>query len=81
MKENFETIIKEIDEMLLLREIDKLIKKHDKKILKTNQKEETQEKTPDLTCQISIKTNKNIKEEIFELPTRRIRRTITVSCQ
>jgi hypothetical protein len=80
MTENFESIVKEIDEMLINRDIDKLIKKHEKKIKENNQKEELTEKKPYLNCKISINTKNNIKEEIFELPTRKVRRTITVSC-
>ena len=85
MIENFESIVKEIDEMLMFREIDKLIEKHEKE--KTNQKidqKDIRREQPDLTCNVSIKTKNQIKndkkEEIFELPVRRIRRTIEISC-
>ena len=79
MVENFESIVKEIDEMLMFREIDKLIKKHEKKISKFNQKHEFKEEKTDLKCQVNIRKNNQDKVEIFELPVRKVRRTIEVT--
>ena len=78
MIDDFEKVVKEIDEMLQNREIDRLIKKHDKKTI-NNKKEETSKKSDDLNCSVTIKQD-NPKEEIFELPARKIRRTIEISC-
>jgi len=78
MIDDFEKVVKEIDEMLQNREIDRLIKKHDKKTI-NNKKEETSKKSDDLNCNVTIKQD-NPKEEIFELPTRKVIRTIEVSC-
>ena len=82
MIENFESIVKEIDEMLMFREIDKLIKKHEKKIIKDDNKKETGKETHDLKCHVSIKpinNNNRNKVEIFELPVKRVKRTIEIS--
>ena len=79
MIENFESIVKEIDEMLMFREIDKLIKKHEKKIPKLDQKQIVKKEKPDLTCQVNIKTNNQDKVEIFELPVKKVSRTIELS--
>jgi len=78
MINDFEKVAKEIDEMLQNREIDRLIKKHDKKTI-NDKREETSKKLDDLNPIITIKQD-NPKEEIFELPTRKVRRTIEVSC-
>ena len=78
MIDDFEKIVKEIDEMLQNREIDRLIKKHDEKTIK-NKEKETSKKPDDLNCSVTIKQD-NPKEEIFELPVKKIIRTITVSC-
>ncbi len=78
MIDDFEKIVKEIDEMLQNREIDQLIKKHEEKTI--NKKEKETSKKPDaLNCSVTIKQD-NPKEEIFELPTRKVIRTIEISC-
>ena len=65
MNNDYESVAKEIDEMLIERQIDKLlnIKKQ-----KKNEKEGKPEKTKDFAYQISI--HQNTKEEIIELPKR-----------
>lgn len=65
MNNDYESVAKEIDEMLIERQIDKLlnIKKQ-----KKNEKEGKSEKTKDFAYQISI--HQNTKEEIIELPKR-----------
>ena len=73
MIENFESIVKEIDEMLMFREIDKLIKKHEGKKI---QKKEIK---TDLACHISIKPKNDTKEEIFELPVRKVKTIIELT--
>ena len=78
MIDDFEKVVKEIDEMLQNREIDRLIKKHDKKTI-NNKKEETSKKSDALNCSVTIKQD-NPKEEIFELPVKKIIRTIEISC-
>lgn len=78
MIEDFETVVTEIDEMLRNRDIDRLIKKHEKKT-KNKKEEESLKKSDGLNPSVKISQN-NTKEEIFELPTRRVRRTIEVSC-
>ena len=77
MIQDFETVVKEIDEMLRNKEIDRLIKNHEEKTI--IKKEEFLKKSDDLNPSVKISQN-NTKEEIFELPTRRVRRTIEVSC-
>ena len=76
MIDDFEKVVREIDEMLQNREIDRLIKKHDQECIK---KEETSKKSDDLNCSVTIKQD-NPKEEIFELPVKKIIRTIEISC-
>jgi hypothetical protein len=78
MTEYFEKVVKEIDEMLLFREIDKLIKKHEEKTIK-NIQEKISIKKEENNSDLIINHN-NTKEEIFELPTKKIKRTIEVSC-
>jgi hypothetical protein len=78
MIDDFEKIVKEIDEMLQNREIDRLIKKHDEKTIK-NKEKETSKKPDDLNYSVTIKQD-NPKEEIFELPVKKIIRTIEISC-
>jgi len=78
MINDFEKVAKEIDEMLRNKEIDQLIKKHEEKTI-NDKREETSKKLDDLNPIITIKQD-NPKEEIFELPTRKVRRTIEVSC-
>ena len=78
MIEDFETVVTEIDEMLRNREIDRLIKKHEEKTI-NKKEEESLKKSDDLNPSVKISQN-NTKEEIFELPTKRVRRTIEVSC-
>ena len=85
MIENFESIVKEVDEMLMFREIDKLIKKHEKEKnkIKINKIKYNLIQKTDLKCQVKIKSKSQIKndtkEEIFELPVRRVRRTIEIA--
>ena len=65
--EDYESIVKEIDEMLAIREIDKFLDERERK--KNTEKEEMKvepEKSKVLSCQIVI--CENTKEEIFELP-------------
>ena len=67
MNRDYESIVKEIDEMLVIREIDKFLDKIEKK--KNKEKEERKvepEKSKVFPCQVVI--CKNTKEEIFELP-------------
>jgi len=66
MNKDYKSVVKEIDEMLIERQIDKLlnikkqnkIKQHDKKI--------ELKKTKDFTCKLYI--HENNKEEIIKLP-------------
>jgi len=67
MNGDYKSIVKEIDEMLAIREIDKFLDKIEKK--KNKEKEERKvepEKSKVLPCQVVIYENN--KEEIFELP-------------
>ena len=67
MNGDYKSIVKEIDEMLAIREIDKFLDKIEKK--KNKEKEERKvepEKSKVLPCQVVI--CENTKEEIFELP-------------
>ena len=78
MNRDFEKVVKEIDEMLLFREIDQLIIKHEKK---TKEKKEIKS----LIESNNYKPVKNLKSsdskvEIFEFPTKKITKTIKVSC-
>ena len=67
MNRDYESIVKEIDEMLTIREIDKFLDKIEKK--KNKEKEERKvepKKSKAPPCQVVI--CENAKEEIFELP-------------
>ena len=67
MNGDYESMVKEIDEMLAVREIDKFLDKIEKK--KNEKKEERKvepKKSKALLCQVVI--YENTKEEIFELP-------------
>ena len=67
MNRDYESIVKEIDEMLAIREIDKFLDKIEKK--KNKEKEERKvepKKSKVPPCQVVI--CENTKEEIFELP-------------
>jgi hypothetical protein len=75
LNRDFEKVVKEIDEMLLFREIDQLIKKHEKKTLDIKNMKKSENIKPIHTINPS-----NQKVEIFELPTRKIIKTIKVSC-
>ena len=77
---NYESIVKEIDEMLFFREIDELIKKHDKKKEEIKQKKDNYKDRLDEKQDFEIQPINNSKEEIFEFPVKKIRRTIEVSC-
>ena len=62
---DYKSITKEIDKMLMERQIDKLINKKQRKNRKEKEELETN-KSIDLTCKIAI--SKNTEEEIIELP-------------
>ena len=67
MNRDYKSLVKEIDEMLAIREIDKFLDKIEKK--KNKEKEERKvepKKSKVLPCQVAI--YENTKEEIFELP-------------
>ena len=75
MNRDFEKVVKEIDEMLLFREVDQLLKKHEKKTLDIKNVKKSEDIKP-----IHTINHSNQKVEIFELPTRKIIKTIKVSC-
>ena len=75
MNRDFEKVVKEIDEMLLFREIDQLLKKHEKKPLDIKNMKKSEDIKPNQAINPS-----NQKVEIFELPTKKIIKTIKVSC-
>ena len=62
---DYKSITKEIDKMLMERQIDKLLNKKQRKNRKEKEELETN-KSIDLTCKIAI--SKNTEEEIIELP-------------
>jgi len=76
--EDFDKVVKEIDEMLFFRHIDQLIKKNEEKNKKETEKK-TLDKSEDLSFRESIKQS-NKKEEIFIMHTKRIKKTIRASC-
>ena len=84
MIENYESIVKEIDEMLFLREIDKKIKDHETKKkrmeIQKDLKHDLNMKKPEIKPKVIIKSNQSNKEEIFEFPVKRVTRTIELSC-
>jgi hypothetical protein len=78
LNRDFNKVVKEIDDMLLFREVDQLLKKHEKKTnenIKTQSKKKLEDKK-----QNKIIKPPDSKVEIFELPTKRIIKTIRVSC-
>jgi hypothetical protein len=82
--EKYESIVKEIDEMLFLREIDKKIKDHETKKkrmeIKKDLKHDLNIEKPDIKPKVITRSNQGNKEEIFEFPVKRVTRTIEVSC-
>jgi hypothetical protein len=82
--ENYESIVKEIDEMLFFRKIDQLIKKHEEKKTQNNIKEDINKiqknDNQDLTNNFEYKQKNCTKEEIFEFPVKRIKKTIELTC-
>ena len=68
MNNDYKSVVKEIDEMLLEKQIDKLL--NIKKQNKNKKRKERIElkKTKDFTCQLYI--HENNKEEIIKLPKR-----------
>ena len=77
MIENFDKVVKEIDEMLFFREIDQLIKKNEEKN-KKKLEEKSLKKSKNISSKESIKKS-NKKEEIFFMPTKRMKKTIKIS--
>ena len=66
MNDDYESIIKEIDEMLLKRQIDKLLNTKKPSINKKQKKKTEQKKTKDFTYKLYI--HELNKEEIIKLP-------------
>jgi RNA recognition motif-containing protein len=67
MNRDYESMVKKIDEMLVIRKIDKFLDKIDKKKNKEREERKVEpKKSKGLPCQVVI--YENIKEEIFELP-------------
>jgi len=67
MNGDYKFIVKEIDEMLAIREIDKFLDKIEKKKNKEKEEGKVEPKKSKVTpCQVVI--CENTKEEIFELP-------------
>lgn len=80
MIENYDSIVKEIDEMLFFREIDELIKKHDTKKVEEKQKIEKYRDKQNEKQDVEIQPKYHSKEEIFEFPVRKVKKIITLSC-
>ena len=68
MNKDYKSVVKEIDEMLIERQIDKILKIKKQKKNQKNENEIELEKTKELTDQIYI--HENNKEEIIKLPKR-----------
>ena len=67
MKEDYKSIVKEIDEMLAIREIDKFLDKIEKKKIKENVERKVEPKKSKV-LPFKVVICENSKEEIFELP-------------
>jgi len=68
MNKDYKSVVKEIDEMLIERQIDKLLNIKNQKKNQKHEKKIELEKTKDFTDQIYI--HENNKEEIIKLPKR-----------
>ena len=70
--------------MLFFREVDKKIKDHEKRKVRLEIKKESEHKLeidkPKIKPKPMISPHQSGKEEIFEFPVKKIRKTIEVSC-